>query len=559
MLVDDNREEHRMMIFGNDSRLVQERLIVDNKKNDQGILAQKVHEDSYTVTLYALLKDYGLTPMFRIKPRIRFHRSNYDNLSSSAPLQYSHNDIIHFAELKRGTVLMEKIDDAKLAGILGDAPTLTNMTDDPALQLVSQRDVSLRNPPFKTKTKVFGKSEDEGVEEAGIPIGSFLDALNQPQRTEQIFRKFSRGSEFARDLRKALESYETYEFQLGLYSRYERRDCVLAGGDAETSGYYRATFDPWTALGYIRTSGDKQQFQILSHERGTRWEHKVMLEKLDAATLEKLSTEIPALRSKYLIGRILSKSQTALTRLAKLRKSQLNLTTDLDTGYTLQLEIPIPEKRFSVIDHRRKLRALFNGSGNYQLHPLNKEFVETHLNLAKGTRDGVIWTLDTVDLLSGHPPLKEQDEEFLITKTLRQNRFVVRSAEELRERLPKNGFEKCWNESIDKGGYTLLNQTSGRVYAVNYGRKNTGSIHSGNMTKDEVAHYLSIEYLGIELARAETSRFEVPMEAQRSFFDRLFRREPIPPFYSQLIQTEAQVIDEMKTLARYCKEKLAIP
>ena len=91
---------------------------------------------------------------------------------------------------------------------------------------------------------------------------------------------------------------------------------------------------------------------------------------------------------------------------------------------------------------------------------------------------------------------------------------------------------------------------------MNYGRKNTGSIHSGNMTKDEVAHYLSIEYLGIELARAETSRFEVPMEAQRSFFDRLFRREPIPPFYSQLIQTEAQVIDEMKTLARYCKEKL---
>ena len=559
MLVDDNREEHRMIIFGNDSRLVQERLIVDNKANESGILAQKVHEESYTVTLYALLKDYGLTPMFRIKPRIRFHRSNYDNLSSSAPLQYSHNDIIHFAEFKRGTVLMEKIDDAKLSEILGDAPTLANMTDDPALQLVSQRDVSLRNPPFKTKTKVFGKSEDEGVEEAGIPIGSFLDALNQPQRTEQIFRKFSRGSEFARDLRKALEDYETYEFQLGLYSRYERRDCVLAGGDAETSGYYRATFDPWTALGYIRTSGDKQHFQILVHERGTRWEHKVMLEKLDAATLEKLSTEIPALRSKYLIGRVLSKSQTALTRLAKLRKSQLNLTTDLDTGYTLQLEIPIPEKRFSVIDHRRKLRALFNGSGNYQLHPLNGEFVETHLNLAKGTRDGVVWTLDTVDLLSGHPPLKEQDEEFLITKTLRQNRFVVRSAEELRERLPKNGFEKCWNESIDKGGYTLLNQTSGRVYAVNYGRKNTGSIHSGNITKDEMAHYFSIEYLGIEPARAATSRFEVPMEAQRSFFDRLFRREPIPPFYSQLIQTEAQVIDEMKILARYCKEKLAIP
>ena len=55
---------------------------------------------------------------------------------------------------------------------------------------------------------------------------------------------------------------------------------------------------------------------------------------------------------------------------------------------------------------------------------------------------GVVWTLDNVDLLSGPPPLIEQDDEFKITKRLQQNRFVVRSAEELRERLPKNGFEK---------------------------------------------------------------------------------------------------------------------
>ena len=559
MLVDDNREEHRMMIFGNDSRLVQDRLILNDKTTERGILAQKVHEESYTVTLYALLKDYGLTPVFRIKPRIRFHRSNYDNLSSSAPLQYSLNDIIHFAELKRGTVIMEKIDDTKLAEILGDAPTLSGMTDDPALQLVSQRDVTLRNPPFKTKTKVFGKSDDEGVEEAGIPIGSFLDALNQPQRTEQIFRKYTRGSEFAQDLRKALESYETYEFQFGLYSRYERRDCVLVGGDVETSGYYRATFDPWTALGYIRTSENKQQFQILAHERGTRWEHKVMLEKLDAATLDRLSTEIPELRSKYLIGRVLSKSQTALTRLAQLRKSQLNLTTDLDLGYTLQLEIPLPEKRFSVIEHRKRLRSIFNGDGDYRLHPLNGEFVEKHLNLAKGVRNGVVWTLDNVDLLSGHPPLKQNDEEFVITKTLNHNRFVVRSAEELRERLPKDGFEKCWNESVDQGGYTVLSIATGRVYSVCYGRIITGSIHEGEIVKDDGTHYFSIGYLGVDPSRSETGRIQMPVEAQRSFFDRLFRREPIPPFYCQLIQTEAEVIDEMKMLARYCKDKLKIP
>ena len=559
MLVDDNREEHRMIIFGNDSRLVQERLITEGDTNRDGILVQKVHEDSYTVTLYVLLKDYGLTPVFRIKPRIRFHRSNYDNLSSSAPLRYTLDDIIHFAELKRGVDLTEKIDDVKLAEILGDAPALKDVADDAALQLVSQRDVSLRNPPFKTKTKIFGQSEDEGVEEGGIPIGTFLDALNHPQRTEQIFKRFARGSEFARDLREALAPYEDFEFQFGLYSRYERRDCVLASGDAEASGNYRATFDPWTALGYIRTAGDAQQFQILAHERGTRWEHKIMLEQLDAPTLERLATEIPRLRREYLIGRVLSKSQTALTRLAELRQEQLNLTTDLHTGYTLQLEIPISKKRFSVIEHRRKLRETFNGNGTYRLHPLNGEFVERHHNMAKGIRAGIVWTLDSVDLFTGQAALKEQDDGFLIIKTPDQNKFVVRSAGELRERLPKNGFEKCWNETVDMGGYTIFSQMSGRVYNVSYGRRNTGSIHEGKITKPEVSHYLSIEYLGIEPARVGNSPFEEPTHVRRGFFDRLFDRQPVPPFFSQLVRTEAQVLAEMKILARYCKEKLAIP
>ena len=558
MLVDDNREEHRMMIFGNDSRLVQDRLIVENDAKRDGILAQKVHADSYTVTLYVLLKDYGLTPVFRIKPRIRFHRSNYDNLSSSAPIRYSLDDIIHFAELKRGIDLTEKIDDVKLAEILGDAPALRDVADDVALQLVSQRDVSLRNPPFKTKTKIFGKSEDEGVEEGGIPIGTFLDALNQPQRTEQIFKRFARGSEFARDLREALSPYEDFEFQFGLYSRYERRDCVLANGDAETSGNYRATFDPWTALGYIRTAGDMQQFQILMHERGTRWEHKIMLEQLDAPTLERLATEIPTLRREYLIGRILSKSQTALTRLAELRQSQLNLTTELHTGYTLRLEIPVSKKRFSVIEHRRKLRETFNNTGTYRLHPLNGDFVERHHNLAKGIRNGVVWTLDSVDLLVGQPASEQEDEEFLIIKTPHQNKFVVRSAEELRERLPNNGFEKCWNEAVDTGGYTVRSQMSGRVYAVNYGRRNTGSIHEGEITQEKVAHYFSIEYLGTEPMRNGVSQFGGPTVVQRSFFGRLLNRQPMPPFFNQLIKTETQVIEEMKLLARHCKEKLEI-
>ena len=175
-----------------------------------------------------------------------------------------------------------------------------------------------------------------------------------------------------------------------------------------------------------------------------------MLEALDAPTLDRLATEIPGLRREYLIGRVLSKSQTALTRLAELRQSQLNLTTDLQTGYTLRLEVPVPNKRFSVIEHRRKLRETFNGSGAYRLHPLNGEFVERHHNMAKGIRDGVVWTLDSVDLLIGQPELAEQDAGCLIIKTPHPNRFVVRSAEELRERLPTNGFESVGTKLLTR-------------------------------------------------------------------------------------------------------------
>ena len=94
---------------------------------------------------------------------------------------------------------------------------------------------------------------------------------------------------------------------------------------------------------------------------------------------------------------------------------------------------------------------------------------------------------------------------------------------------------------------------------MSYGRQITGNIRQGEIRKEDMEHYLSIEYLGIDPSGADTSRFEMPAEAQQSFFDKLFRREPVPAFYSQLMRTESQVIDDMKTLARHCKEKLKIP
>ena len=550
-MVDDSREEHRMIIFGNDSDPVQEHLIrEDGLDRDistrNGILDRKIHAESYTVTLYALLKDYGLIPVFRIKPRIRFHRFNYDNQASSAPLRYNLDDIVDFAEVKRGIESGEPVDNTIQEQVFGDAPTLKGASDDPALQLVSQRDMFLRNPPFKTKTKVFG-GEDEEIQ--GIPIGKFLDALNYPAQTQSIFNPFPQGSAFAADLLEALEPFRHLEFQFGVYSRYERRDCVLASDISKAAGGYRTTFDPWTVLGYIQSNGQMQQLQILAHERGTRWEHKIMVEELDAPTLELISQRIRTLRQDNLIGRVLSKSQTGLTLLANAQETRVNATNDLFVDYELKVEASIPKDRFADIEYRRKLRGVFNSNGQYQLHPLNKDIVEKHLNLAKGINNDVIYTLDNVYLMQGPPSQKVTERDLLITRTPTCERVVMRSAQELRDRMPTNGFEKCWNESIDEAGYTVINKASGRCYTVGYGRRKTGNILDGKATKQPSEYYLSIRYLGIAPERygdfiSKTSKGTS-------------RQKSIPPrtLFNMMATREDKVIQEMKSLMAHLKHK----
>ena len=549
-MVDDSREEHRMMIFGNDNEAVLEHLIMGQGLKggvaaQKGILERKTHPDSYTVTLYALLKDYGLTPVVRIKPRIRFRRSNYDKLSSSAPVRYSLDDIAHFAELKRGFDLTENIDNTQVERVFGDGPAIEDLSEDAALQLVSQRDLFLRQPPFKTKTKVFGG----GAEIEGIPIGKFLDALNNPAQTEVLLKPFPQGKDFARDLLEALAPFHHLEFQFGLYSRYERRDCVLASAVSQAVDGYRTTFDPWTALGYIRSDGDMQQFQILSHERGTRWEHKIMLEAMEPQAIALISREIRALRRQNLIGRVLSKSQTGLTLLANSRESRLNLVKDLFVGYDLKVEVPISKNRFSDIEHRRKLHGLFNTNGQYQLHPLNDNIIERHLNLAKGVQNGIIYTLDNTYLMEGPSPQKMTHDGLTIIRAPIDERVVLRSAQDLRERIPANGFEKCWNEAIDEGGYPVINKETGRCYAVSYGKRQTGSILDGKLSIQPREYYLSIKYLGIVSERY--GDFASDTSDRRAGVNKAVA----PVFFDAVTRRENDVIREMKDLTRYLKSK----
>ncbi len=548
-MVDTSREEHRMMIFSNDNDSIQSYLIQGSDLADgmqrgeipNGILTQKIHAESYTVTLYALLKSYGLIPVVRIKPRIRFRRSNYDKLSSSAPLCYGSDDIVQFAELKRGDDTVEGGDYDQLAQFFGDAPVIENLSTDPALQLVLQRDLFLRQPPFKVKTKVFGAAPDQ----KGIPIGSFLDALNDSKRTEAIFKQFPSGDEFALDLLEALEPFGSVEFQFGLYSRYERLDCVLAGSK---SGGYRTTFDPFTTLGYIRSEGPMQQLQILAHERGTRWEHKILIDQLSPSTLNSISNRIRMLRRKYLIGRLLSKSKTGLTRLADSRESRLGLTKDLLTGYRLIVEVPMPKNQMSNIESRKKLRECFNGNSPYQLHPRNKDITERHLNLAKGIKNGVVYSLDNAYLTQNIAPRRNEENGVVVVRDPIAERMLIRSARELREQIPANGFDECWNEVSSQAGYTIVNQQTGRCYTVSYQTQKKGQILDGHETIQRPEHCLLIQYLGL----SSLGRLETELRSDRSDHRSGNGR---PSLLEITSQREIQVIQEMKGLISYLKTK----
>jgi len=533
-----------MMIFGNDSDLVQEHLVRDGKATEKNrILQRKTHAESYTVTLYILLKNYGLIPVIRIKPRIRFRRSNYDNFSSSAPLRFGLDDTVDFAELKQSTT-GEDVDVKLLEKFFSDAPAIHDLDTYPALQFVSQRDLFLRQPPFKTKTKIIGMGSDM----QGIPIGKFLDALNHPKQTEAIFQPFPKGEEFAKDLLEVLEPFSHLEFEFGIYSRYERRDCVFASTNAQISGGYRTTFDPWTVLGHIKTDQSEQQLQILRHERGTRWEHKIMIDQMGRSTLDLISQEIRFLRNQYLIGRILSKSKTGLSILADVQESQLNVINELFVDYVLKTEIILPSNRFSSIEERKRLRQIFEVADQYQLHPSNSNIIERYLNLAKGLKGNVIYTLDNIYLMQSTSSEIVNIDGLAVIREPTGRRILMRSAGDLRSLIPASGFEKCWNETIDEGGYAIIDKRTGRCYVVSYGKRAVGSILSGKITVGDPECYLSVKYLGIT-----PERYEKPASGAAKR-----KNKTSSLLFDMIAEREDEVITEMRKLISYLQDKKLI-
>ena len=102
--VDDSREEHRMLVRLDDTHPLLARLIIGEEygkiKNSQGMMRQKVHDKPYTITLYVLPKDYGMFAVNRIKPRVRFSKSPYDEKGAGSTVILENNATVDFAEFK---------------------------------------------------------------------------------------------------------------------------------------------------------------------------------------------------------------------------------------------------------------------------------------------------------------------------------------------------------------------------------------------------------------------------------------------------------------------------
>jgi len=491
--VDDEREEHRMLIRLNDFNPILASLLIGQEheeiQNQEGILRQKVHDHPYTITLYCLLKDYGMTPISRIKPRVHFSRRErlYDDVSAGSPVLFPLNAKVDFVEFKFSSDKEETSDQHTLRHVFGDSRTLEHLANDPAAMLVAQHDLFLMKPPVKLKTKLSSFGDN------GVPIGEFIGALNNPKKASRIFQRYHGGKEFAHDLRQVLEPFEGLEFTFGIYSRYKRWDCVYDKYFNRQAQPYRTTFDPFTVLGWIQDNEDAVRLQPLMNERYARWEHKISPEAMDRRTLQIIARHIRNNRKEYLIPRCLSKSQTALTLLKEERESSLALLNEL--GYSIALEIPIKSKNYADIDARKKLRAAFRGS--LSLHPQNTDIVENHKNLALGYVNDLEYMLDTSYLAVREKPTRIRDENVTIIVQPHYHKDLITSAENLRVRLPKGGFDKYRSVSYDECGYTVYAKGSGRSYTVSYGRRNDGAIRQGKTRVNDTEQYVSIRYLGI--------------------------------------------------------------
>tara|TARA_Y100000310_G_C20701175_1_gene830018 strand:+ start:5035 stop:6603 length:1569 start_codon:yes stop_codon:yes gene_type:complete len=495
-MVDDSREEHRMLIRMNDAPPLFSR-IISSKDNEGGFLKQKIHEEPNTITLYILSKEYGMTPINRIKPRVRFNRKSYDGLSSGAPTIFPSDAVVDFIEFKYPDSKAKKTDISQLQKIFADGTYIKHLERDAVRQLVAQHDVFLMEPPVKSKTKM-----NSYVPKKGIPMLQFLEAINNPKKTVKIFSKFKGGRKFSKDLLEAIIPFKGLEFKFGIYSRYQRIDCVCK----DKTSAYRTTGDP-TTLGWVISNGDQQQLQPLTNERFTRWEHKIEPSKLPKKALEKISSEIRNARLEYLLPRILSKSKTALSLLSQERQDSLCAIDEL--GYNVVSELKLNSNKFADIGERKRLKAVFNTSKPYSLEKKVDDIIERHHNLAIGEKGNAVYILRNADLIISQKREEEHKGNQRVVRYPKLTPSTVLSAEDLRSSLPSS-FDNCYSRDLRECGYIVKSAESGRFYNVSFGRSQKGKIEPGKVSKEELKDYMAIRYLGIDAKALHSARIYLP-------------------------------------------------
>jgi len=127
-------------------------------------------------------------------------------------------------------------------------------------------------------------------------------------------------------------------------------------------------------------------------------------------------------------------------------------------------------------------------------------------------------------------------------------RMLIRSARELREQIPTNGFDECWNEVSSQAGYTVVNQQTGRCYTVSYQTQKKGQILDGHETIQKPEHCLLIQYLGL----SSLGQLETELRNDRSDHG---SGNGYPSLLEIASQREIQIIQEMKSLISYLKTK----
>lgn len=504
-MVNLGRNEHRLLGFVDDFRGIGSELYIPQEDHIKPPLQLVGHPDTpSTLTYYVTLEDsdgswLGL-PNVKIKPRSRSTEDTIHDLAIGSSTPFCDEDTIQQVELKFDTDYDASGGNGRSEKFFADMPTLEAIIADPVLHLVSQPNALLKDPAFKAKEKVYGFKNDP------IPIGILLKAINNLPNASKLLGKYNGGENFAEKLEKVMENLSGYQFNFGLVSQYTRDDCIPRGGNPEKEERLRATFDACTGLYFVRTRGwsnehnEERMIELIEREKGVRFELKVDFKKLKGRLEEKLGEHIRMVRTEFLMPRILSKSQTAVTLLSDERERSLAVIRDAYSGREVFAVVPIPFDKFSDIRMRKKLKRDFS-HGGYRIHQFNPHFNERHLVLSKGSTRTTDYSLNRMYLsVTPKPDVHSNhvggiEYRLIDAQIPHKGPTLIRRSDYLRERLKNIRLGDLRSELFDEGGYVVVSPNGG-CFTVSFGTKKVGKVSAEGMSTQEPENYFSVKYIG---------------------------------------------------------------